>query len=507
MDPAPPRPPPPDRRLAAPLGAGQAAAAGRPALVHNAIALSYTRVVEDVDRIAGKLVDLGVAPRDVVAVHVRKPVTHWMVTLGLMRIGAVSLSLTGNATAELAALADVSTVICGAGEEGAFADSLWRFAVTRDWLEWPRPAAGVLPPPDVAGQTLGRICFTSGTSGRPKAILLDAQRLGARLAGTAPRHGIDSASVLWCGLGPDTAFGFTATLATWLEGGTIFLSAGGTGAFAQMHARGVNRLIASPAALAPLTRDAATTDLPAIAGPAIVAGGRLSVELRDRIRAHVCPQVLVAYGSSEAGGVTLGDAAALDTHPGRVGAVFADVEVEVSDPDGAPLPPGREGRLRVRTDSTVPGYINDDAATAAFFHDGWFHPGDIAALSDSGALTLLGRMAQILNLGGVKVPVEELEARLCALDDVEEACAFLAATDAGEPELFVVVVARPGAAEALGPAIGAALARLAPLHAYLAATLPRGSMGKIRKQQVAEAVRAARDGAPGELALVPLATG
>ncbi len=504
MDPAAPRIP-----LSEPLGPGRTARAEKPALVHNAITLPYARVFADVERIAGKLVDLGIGPGDIVAVHVRKPVTHWMVTLGLIRIGAVSLSLTSNARNELAALPGISAVVCGAGEEGAFPETLWRVAVTRDWLDRPVPAAGVLPRSEAANRTVGRICFTSGTSGRPKAVLLDATLLGARLGGTARRAGIDSSSVLWCGLGPDTAYGFTATLAAWLEGGTVFLSAGDRGAFAQMHARGVNILIASPAALEPLIRDAASTGMPRIDGPALVAGGRLSAGLRDRIRTQVSPRVMVAYGSSEAGGVTLGDAGALDTHPGRVGAVFGDVEADVVDPKGAPLPPGAEGRLRIRTDSTVPGYINDDAASAELFDGGWFLPGDIAALSDTGELTLLGRTTQILNLGGVKVPVEELEERLCALDGVDEACAFLVAQRPTEPGLVIVVVAQAEAAEGLVPAIRAAFPRLPPFGLFSAPELPRGSMGKIRKQDVAEAVAVALEGpvgADGGLRLVPLGT-
>ena len=501
---------PPPIPLSEPLGPGRAARANKPALVHNAITLAYDRVFTDVERVAGKLGDLGIGPGDIVAVHLRKPVTHWMVTLGLMRIGAVSVSLTSNALGELAALPGVSAVICGTGEESAFPETLWRCAVTRDWLDRPVPAAGVLPPPEAANRTVGRICFTSGTSGRPKAILLDAKLLGARLAGTARRAGIDSGSVLWCGLGPDTAYGFTATLAAWLEGGTVFLSAGDRGAFAQMHARGVNILIASPAALGPLIRDAATTELPRIDGPVLVAGGRLSAGLRDQIRARVCTRVMIAYGSSEAGGVTLGDAGALDIHPGRVGTVFADIEAEVVDPQGGPVPPGGEGRLRIRTDSIVPGYINDDVASAQVFDGGWFLPGDIAALSDSGDLTLLGRSAQILNLGGVKLPVEELEDRLRALEGVDEACAFLVKQGPTEPDLVIVVVARPEAAEALGPAIRAAFPRLPPFGLFSARELPRGSMGKIRKQEVAEAVTAALEGATrGDTALdvVPLGTG
>ncbi|MCB1329511.1 MAG: AMP-binding protein, partial [Maritimibacter sp.] len=299
--------------------------------------------------------------------------------------------------------------------------------------------------------------------------------------------------------------------ATWREAGTVLFSTGDRGAFAEMQARGVNLLIASPAALTPLVRDARATERPRLAGPAIVAGGRLTVELRDQIRAHLCDGARIAYGSSEAGGVTLGDAAALDIHPGQVGAAFSDLAVEVVGPDGTALPPGREGQLRLRTESTVTGYLNDPEASQAHFADGWFYPGDLAMLSAEGALTLLGRTTQVLNLGGVKLPVEALEARLLALEGVEEVCAYLPVAgrsdgQAETPELVIVAVVAEDRAEGLGAAIRTAVPGLPPVALFAARALPRGSMGKVAKPALAEAVTAARAGAGSDdgLGLVSL---
>ncbi len=53
-----------------------------------------------------------------------------------------------------------------------------------------------------------------------------------------------------------------------------------------------------------------------------------------------------------------------------------------------PLPPGATGRVRVRTEEMVQGYLDDEGLTAAFFRDGWFYPGDLGALGAAGRLTL-----------------------------------------------------------------------------------------------------------------------
>ena len=86
-----------------------------------------------------------------------------------------------------------------------------------------------LPATTDAVRTAGRICFSSGTTGKPKAMVLTAELLIARLTTTAQRTLINARNVLWCGLGPNTAYGFTATMAAWAEGGTVVFARGGQG--------------------------------------------------------------------------------------------------------------------------------------------------------------------------------------------------------------------------------------------------------------------------------------
>lgn len=457
--------------------------------------LSYEQVFADVERIAGRLVEAGVGPGEVVALDIRRPVSHWLILLALMRVGAVSVSLSDRGEAELAALPEASTVISARDETRAYPARLRQLRVDADWLRLPADAAR---PPEVATAegSLGRICFTSGTSGRPKAILLTAPMLRARLANTARRSRIHIRSVLWCGLGADTAYGFTATLAAWLEGAAVVLSRGGEGDFPYFLARQVNLLIASPAAASALARAAAAVEAPRLQATVIIAGGRLTPALRDALRSRLAREVLVAYGSSEAGGVTLGRAEGLDAHPGHVGAIFADVEAQAVDAAGAALPPDTVGRLRVRSKSCATAYLNAPEASARHFRDGWFEPGDMAKISPDGILTLFGRPADTLNLGGVKLSVDEIDALVREEAGIEDACA-VTLSDQG---LAIAILGRPANAAALAARLRAALPLPPRFQLIAAARLPRGSMGKLDRAALAEAIEAALKAAPGEAA-------
>lgn len=473
------------------------------AIHHGGYHLTYARLFDDVERLAGHLLGAGIEPGALVGVDVRRPLSHWVVTLALMRLGARSVSLTDRFDVEVPALPGLAAVVTEGDAARPVPAPVRALRIRSEWLQGPPATGRPLPSPEAAAATLGRVSFTSGTSGRPKAIELDATRLPARLSGTARRNRLNTRSVLWCGLGPDVAYGFTAPVAAWLEGAAVVFSHGGNDAYAYLSARQVNLVVASPAAVAALLRDAAAGTLPPLDGTVIVAGGRLSVPLRDALRGRLCAEVLVAYGSSEAGGVTLGDAAGLDAHPGSVGPVFADVEAIVVDEDGRPLPPGAAGRLGVRGDAAAPGYVNDPEATARCFRDGWFFSGDLARLSADRALTILGRPDDSLNVGGVKVPGEDLDALARGHPGVEDACALLLSQD----RLALAIVGQPRSADALAAEIRAAMPTLPRFRLISVAAIPRGSMGKVNRDWLAECVDAALAAAPagplaGEVAVL-----
>jgi acyl-coenzyme A synthetase/AMP-(fatty) acid ligase len=405
-----------------------------------------------------------------------------------MRLGAISVSLMSRFQKEIEDLPNLSFLVCPEGDLPACPRAVQLIEIRSDWLKAASNYNVSLPSVEEAERHFGRICFTSGTSGKPKAILLDSEILKRRLSGTASRSRLHAQSVLWCGLGPDTAYGFTATLATWMAGGSVYFLTRSDHAYADLIESNVNVLIASPAALNVVLQSRPVDASSSVSGPVIVAGGPLSIRLRDLLLNHLCSEVLIAYGSSETGGVTLADAQVLDEHPGSVGSVFPDVQVQLVDDGGRILPIGTPGKIRIKADSSASSYLNDRVATAQHFSEGWFYPGDIARLSNDGTLTLLGREAETLNIGGVKFSASEIDGVARAQAGIEDACAIVLPDSSRGGRLAIAVVGQPDTIASFPPRLRLVMPELPPFSVVPVSVIPRNSMGKINREEFAQEI-------------------
>ena len=103
-----------------------------------------------------------------------------------------------------------------------------------------------------------------------------------------------------------------------------------------------------------------------------------------------------------------GAAYAIADIPGAVGYVTPGATVEIVD-DGDNVAGWPEGSFGIRPAQTVKGYVGDASEAETAFRDGWFYPGDIAALRADSMLIVLGRERSVLNLGGDKVRPELVE--------------------------------------------------------------------------------------------------
>jgi fatty-acyl-CoA synthase len=208
-----------------------------------------------------------------------------------------------------------------------------------------------------------------------------------------------------------------------------------------------------------------------------------------------------AYGCTECGGVVAFNdpADTLEQRARTSGRPFDGIDLEIRDIEtGEPTRPGQRGEIVVRGYNLFEGYYKDPQLTAtALDADGWFHTGDIGALSPEGRVTYLGRLKDMLKVGGENVAAVEIESYL----GTHPAVSIAAVVGVPDPKYVEVAAAflelRPGHELSEGEVIEFCRAGLAafkvPRHVRFVTEWPM-SATKIQKYRLQEALSAELEG-------------
>lgn len=305
------------------------------------------------------------------------------------------------------------------------------FVVDDSWAVPPR-AAEIDLPGLTAPEDISYLTSTSGTTGVPKFVRHRAMYM-------RDRTGIfDMGPHRCCAiLFPlSTSRGFRVLVNALIAGTRIVKPTVTAGAVTDLRDAGVDLVFASPAQL-----DALCKDQPPMAPriPMARAGGALMTPAALRHWRNYFEDLLLGYGSTEAGVVGLAhitrdsdlNQIAYDLLPGT--------QVEILDDAGAPCPAGVAGAVRLRghRSDTVTDYLGAPDASAEVFRDRWFHPGDIGMLTPEGKLCLMGRSKDQFNLGGVKFNAADVDAAAAEVDGVHAAMCGTILSDTGIAELFL----------------------------------------------------------------------
>ncbi len=243
----------------------------------------------------------------------------------------------------------------------------------------------------------------------------------------------------------------------------------------------------------------------------IVYGGA-PMYVADLQRALVVmgPRFVQIYGQGETPMVAtaLSRAQLADTeHPryleriASVGVAQTPVQLRVADEHGVALPLGEVGEVLVRGDSVMAGYWRNPDATAAALRDGWLFTGDVGCLDVDGFLTLKDRSKDLIISGGSNIYPREVEEVLLTAPGVAEV-AVVGAPDAAWGEVVVAfVVLLPGAQTTTETLDSHCLAQMArfkrPKHYRVVQALPKNNYGKVLKTALREAWQSTACEVPG----------
>lgn len=332
---------------------------------------------------------------------------------------------------------------------------------------------------------LAYIVYTSGTSGKPRAVM-HAHR--AILARAMMFDG-------WYGLGPGDrllhagAFNWTFTLGTglmdpWTVGAAALIPAEGTAIeqiplLARRH--GATIIAAAPGVYRRMLR-ADWQPLPDLRH-ALTAGERLDPALRRAWRARTGTDLHEAMGMSECS-TFLSGSPARPAPDGTAGYPQPGRRIAVLSEDGSLLPPGAPGMLAVhRSDPGLfLGYLGQPEETASRFRGDWFRTGDLAVAAADGAISTLGRADDMMNAGGYRVAPAEVEDALADIPGAGDLAAVELPVGGGV-SVIALFWTGPAAAETLRAAAQGALARYKQPREYIHLdALPRTPTGKINRR-------------------------
>jgi len=256
-----------------------------------------------------------------------------------------------------------------------------------------------------------QLLFTSGTTGEPKGVVHTHGTLGHGVSAHVQMLGLTSEDTIWVPspMAHQTGFLYGMSLALFLGATQVCQAVWNMEtARSAIEEHKATFVQAAMPFLADLTRE----DKPPKGLKVFVATGapvprNLAQEASKRLKC----KVVGGWGSTETCMITVGSVKKYtDSSWNSDGKVIEGRDMKVTDEKGRTLPLGQEGLLKVKTPSMFTAYLDHpewyDMAVDA---EGYFNTGDLGVIDKNGNLRLTGRVKDIINRGGVKIPVSELE--------------------------------------------------------------------------------------------------
>lgn len=179
-----------------------------------------------------------------------------------------------------------------------------------------------------------------------------------------------------------------------------------------------------------------------------------------------------------------------------LGRAYTFVEVVIRDPDGQPVSPGEIGEITVRSEHIMGGYWRMPEETARTLRDGWLWSGDLARMDEDGLITLAGRSKDMLISGGFNIYPQEVEAVLTSCPTVLEA-AVIGVPDPEWGEAAIAFVSTvPGVPADAGPIAEFCkpiLGLKTPKRFIVLASLPKNNTGKVDRNSLRDSLAAEED--------------
>ncbi|MGA1835326.1 AMP-binding protein [Herbiconiux sp. 11R-BC] len=384
-----------------------------------------------------------------------------------------------------------------------------------EWHDFDAAVAAVVLDDETAARLAARrpgaddvaqLLFTSGTTGEPKGVQHAHRSLGLATTMEVAHLGLTAADRVYIPspLAHQTGFLY-GLLLSWRLGVAAVVQPVWSAEVSLSQAFGEARAsfvqAATPFLMDLVAAVEGGASVPASLRIFVATGAAVPRALAERATRVLDTAVCGAFGTTE---TCLGTLSAPDDPPGSAwgtdGRPLDGIRIRIVDDEGTELPPGREGNYELHSPTMFLGYLDRPDLTAEVFTpDGWYKTGDLGVVDADGYLHVTGRVKDVINRGGEKVPVVEIENLLFTHPRVADV-AIVAMPDPRLGERACAFVVTAAGQDALG--FGEmqqflAAARVSkyywPERLELIDALPRNPVGKIQKNLLRERIAALID--------------
>lgn len=420
-----------------------------PALVLGEDRLTYAELTPWVDRVAARLIALGVETGDRINTCAANSIEYVVLAFAAMRAGAIIAPLNTRFTAH-----ELAEIVADHGSRLIFADAAQaeKFADCGvpvhaiDEVTALRHSRASHPVREISPDNCVVIISTSGSTAKPKGVMFSHRTMLDYAMASAMEDGAmrDGGGVII--VAPlATSAGMVQVVHYTALGCTLYLEP----VFVAERFLDIltNEPIVSfagaPAFFERIAECPGFADADLSHIKVVMAGGaRVTRKLFDTWAAKGLI-IRQTYGQTEAGGnSTVMPAKFAGQFPEKVGWGGMFTHHRVVDAAGNDVPHGVEGEILIRGPGMMLGYWNNPQATAETIRDGWLHSGDIGTIDELGLITFIDRLKDIIVSGGLNISAAEIERAVLEFPGIEEVAVIAAHDDRFQETPLAVIYAR-----------------------------------------------------------------
>jgi acyl-coenzyme A synthetase/AMP-(fatty) acid ligase len=448
------------------------------------MAITYKALAEAIEAASERIVQYHFDPREPVAVAIGDPAKFLAVCHALLRNGISCAPASANTFAQLQSN-KINTLIFSGESEAFFGGRSIRF--DDSWLRGSKSTT-VQPTKKNTSRYGALIFFTSGTTGIPKKVIVPNDAFTERMNMlTVTGEAAHNRVLILPGLG--SVFGFNRTASVLYAGKTACFAYGVEAQLSFVNTFNIDVVIGSTQQIFDIVNFIEKSDRKYNFGSLKelwISGGFAPDELVRQAQSSVCRNVGIVYGSSESGFVASAPYDLISHIPQAVGYVTPEMKIEIVNAANAPLPSGQEGLVRGQSGFISKIFAANHPGKAAESADAWWYPGDLGSLTDEGILCVVGRVDDVINMGGVKVAAELLDEEARRYPGIKDAGVCGVTGPSGIEELWIGVVA--GAEldiQAMKIIIEESQAERIPVgNILIVDEIPRNGLGKLQRHDL-----------------------